>query len=108
MEPVLYSPFTWLALFAGYFLCGFILFIGAGLIVVAPVEKEFVAAAEQNFIAQQVSSNDSSASLAELHRVAEKPRATTGAEVKRSAKSKALLRWTLSAALLLLVAGGFA
>jgi len=30
-----------LALFAGYFLCGFILFIGAGLIVVAPVEKEY-------------------------------------------------------------------
>lgn len=30
-----------LALFAGYFLCGFILFIGAGLIVVVPVEKEY-------------------------------------------------------------------
>ncbi len=30
-----------LALFAGYFLCGLILFIGAGLIVVVPVEKEY-------------------------------------------------------------------
>jgi len=30
-----------LTLFAGYFLCGFILFIGAGLIVVVPVEKEY-------------------------------------------------------------------
>jgi hypothetical protein len=30
-----------LALFAGYFLCGFILFIGAGLIVVVPLEKEY-------------------------------------------------------------------
>ena len=29
--------FQRLALFAGYFLCGFILFIGAGLIVVVPV-----------------------------------------------------------------------
>ncbi|MCC6585642.1 MAG: hypothetical protein IT168_02890 [Bryobacterales bacterium] len=29
------------ALFAGYFLCGFILFIGAGLILVVPVEKEY-------------------------------------------------------------------
>ena len=33
--------FQRLALFAGYFLCGFILFIGAGLIVVVPVEKEY-------------------------------------------------------------------
>jgi len=33
--------FQGLALFAGYFLCGFILFIGAGLIVVVPVEKEY-------------------------------------------------------------------
>jgi len=31
--------FQRLALFAGYFLCGFILFIGAGLIVVVPVER---------------------------------------------------------------------
>ena len=30
-----------MALFAGYFLCGFILFIGAGLIMVVPVEKEY-------------------------------------------------------------------
>jgi hypothetical protein len=30
-----------LALFAGYFLCGFILFIGAGLIGVVPLEKEY-------------------------------------------------------------------
>src|SRR5262252_4330608 len=30
-----------LALFAGYFLCGFILFIGAGLIAVVPVEKDY-------------------------------------------------------------------
>ena len=30
-----------LALFAGYFLCGFILFIGAGLIVIVPLEKEY-------------------------------------------------------------------
>ena len=29
------------ALFAGYFLCGFILFIGAGLIVVVPIEKDY-------------------------------------------------------------------
>jgi len=33
--------FQRLALFAGYFLCGFILFIGAGLIMVVPVEKEY-------------------------------------------------------------------
>ncbi len=33
--------FQRLALFAGYFLCGFILFIGAGLIVVVPVEKDY-------------------------------------------------------------------
>ena len=33
--------FRRLALFAGYFLCGFILFIGAGLILVVPVEKEY-------------------------------------------------------------------
>jgi hypothetical protein len=30
-----------LALFAGYFLCGFILFIGAGLITTVPLEKEY-------------------------------------------------------------------
>jgi len=30
-----------LARFAGYFLCGFILFIGAGLIAVVPIEKEY-------------------------------------------------------------------
>ena len=30
-----------LALFAGYFLCGLLLFIGAGLLVVVPVEKEY-------------------------------------------------------------------
>lgn len=30
-----------LALFAGYFLCGFVIFIGAGLIVVAPLEKGY-------------------------------------------------------------------
>ncbi|MCZ2078313.1 MAG: AAA family ATPase [Bryobacterales bacterium] len=35
------SLFHRLALFAGYFLCGFVLFIGAGLIVVIPVEKEY-------------------------------------------------------------------
>jgi len=33
--------FQRLALFAGYFLCGFILFIGSGLIVVAPLEKQY-------------------------------------------------------------------
>ena len=33
--------FQRLALFAGYFLCGFILFIGFGLVVVVPVEKEY-------------------------------------------------------------------
>ena len=33
--------FQRLALFAGYFLSGFILFIGAGLIIVVPVEKEY-------------------------------------------------------------------
>jgi transitional endoplasmic reticulum ATPase len=33
--------FQRLALFAGYFLCGFILFIGAGLIVIVPVEKGY-------------------------------------------------------------------
>jgi transitional endoplasmic reticulum ATPase len=33
--------FQRLALFAGYFLCGFVLFIGAGLIVVVPVEKDY-------------------------------------------------------------------
>ncbi len=33
--------FRRLALFAGYFLCGFILFIGAGLIIVVPVEKAY-------------------------------------------------------------------
>jgi transitional endoplasmic reticulum ATPase len=33
--------FQRLALFAGYFLCGFILFIGLGLIAVVPVEKEY-------------------------------------------------------------------
>ena len=33
--------FQRLALFAGYFLCGFILFIGAGLIAVVPIEKEY-------------------------------------------------------------------
>lgn len=33
--------FQRMALFAGYFLCGFILFIGAGLIVVVPIEKEY-------------------------------------------------------------------
>lgn len=30
-----------LALFAGYFLCGFVLFIGAGLITAVPLEKEY-------------------------------------------------------------------
>src|ERR1035441_1007268 len=34
------SLFRRLALFAGYFLCGFILFIGAGLITTVPLEKE--------------------------------------------------------------------
>ena len=33
--------FQRLALFAGYFLCGFIIFIAAGLIVVVPIEKEY-------------------------------------------------------------------
>jgi len=33
--------FQRLALFAGYFLCGFILFVGAGLIIVVPIEKEY-------------------------------------------------------------------
>jgi transitional endoplasmic reticulum ATPase len=33
--------FQRLALFAGYFLCGFILFIGAGLIAVVPIEKGY-------------------------------------------------------------------
>src|SRR6266516_3738219 len=33
--------FRRLALFAGYFLCGFILFIGAGLITTVPLEKEY-------------------------------------------------------------------
>ena len=35
------SLFHRLALFAGYFLCGFVLFIGAGLITVVPLEKEY-------------------------------------------------------------------
>ena len=35
------SLFRRLALFAGYFLCGFILFIGAGLITTVPLEKEY-------------------------------------------------------------------
>ena len=35
------SLFQRLALFAGYFLCGFVLFVGAGLIVVVPVEKDY-------------------------------------------------------------------
>jgi transitional endoplasmic reticulum ATPase len=33
--------FRRLALFAGYFLCGFVLFIGAGLIATVPLEKEY-------------------------------------------------------------------
>ena len=33
--------FQRLALFSGYFLCGFLLFIGGGPIVVVPVEKEY-------------------------------------------------------------------
>jgi transitional endoplasmic reticulum ATPase len=33
--------FQRLALFAGYFVCGFILFIGAGLVMVVPLEKEY-------------------------------------------------------------------
>ena len=33
--------FRRLALFAGYFLCGFVLFIGAGLITTVPLEKEY-------------------------------------------------------------------
>jgi ATP-dependent 26S proteasome regulatory subunit len=33
--------FQRLALFAGYFLCGFILFVGAGLIAVVPIEKDY-------------------------------------------------------------------
>ena len=32
--------FQRLALLAGYFLCGFILFVGTGLIIVVPIEKE--------------------------------------------------------------------
>jgi transitional endoplasmic reticulum ATPase len=32
--------FQRLALFAGYFLCGFVLFVGTGLIIVVPIEKE--------------------------------------------------------------------
>jgi ATP-dependent Zn protease len=35
------SLFHRLALFAGYFLCGFVLFIGAGLITAVPLEKEY-------------------------------------------------------------------
>ncbi len=35
------SLFQRLALFAGYFLCGFVLFIGAGLIIVGPLEKTY-------------------------------------------------------------------
>ena len=35
------SLFRRLALFAGYFLCGFVLFIGAGLITTVPLEKEY-------------------------------------------------------------------
>jgi transitional endoplasmic reticulum ATPase len=35
------SLFHRLALFAGYFLCGFVLFIGAGLITAVPIEKEY-------------------------------------------------------------------
>ena len=40
------SLFRRLALFAGYFLCGFILFIGAGLITTVPLEKEGIPAFE--------------------------------------------------------------
>jgi transitional endoplasmic reticulum ATPase len=35
------SLFQRMAIFAGYFLCGFVLFIGAGLIIVGPVEKAY-------------------------------------------------------------------
>ena len=35
------SLFRRLALFAGYFLCGFVLFIGAGLITTVPLEKSY-------------------------------------------------------------------
>ena len=35
------SLFKRLALFAGYFLCGFVLFIGAGLITTVPLEKNY-------------------------------------------------------------------
>jgi transitional endoplasmic reticulum ATPase len=35
------SLFNRLALFAGYFLCGFVLFIGAGLITTVPLEKNY-------------------------------------------------------------------
>ena len=35
------SLFRRLALFAGYFLCGFVLFIGAGLITTGPLEKSY-------------------------------------------------------------------
>lgn len=35
------SLFNRLALFAGYFLCGFVLFIGAGLIATVPIEKDY-------------------------------------------------------------------
>ena len=35
------SLFQRMAIFAGYFLCGFVLFIGAGLIIVVPIEKAY-------------------------------------------------------------------
>ena len=35
------SLFNRLAMFAGYFLCGFVLFIGAGLITTVPLEKNY-------------------------------------------------------------------
>ena len=35
------SLFKRLALFAGYFLCGFVLFIGAGLLTTVPLEKNY-------------------------------------------------------------------
>jgi transitional endoplasmic reticulum ATPase len=40
------SLFQRMALFAGYFLCGFVLFIGAGLIVAVPLEKAYPAVAK--------------------------------------------------------------
>lgn len=40
------SLFQRMAIFAGYFLCGFVLFIGAGLIIVGPTEKAYPALAK--------------------------------------------------------------